>query len=411
MTPPNRQRNPAVTSRPGRLKLSVLEDTIRQASGRSRSPASLSPISKDRLRRRSSSSVASHTVESIRRRSKSGGQVNNLVFPDQSILPQRQTSQSFSPLVSPQESSPFPVFPFDESAIFTDDEPPSQGQSPVAPVAQPSGHNSNWQLTAQPLQTLPRAHSAKVKDGQMIRINLKTQTTEVPCIAKCYLTRSSSVVDNDFARNWGVKIHPVPKTRWKDARHWCILDVVDVETVGSMQQQLRIRLGKLSDQRFNVELGIDALKSLRLADGVVREMANPNAEAVSPLSRSAPPSQYPSWDDISPSSYMQPQQQQLQDTLGQFVFTSPTPQQFNTGRNRALTVPSGIPSIRVDTSFVNPLPVSMPICDYGSGEDSSSPWDALSLASQSFQDDDRSVWSPAISECGGHSSSYDTCMK
>jgi hypothetical protein len=140
---------------------------------------------------------------------------------------------------------------------------------------------------------------------------------------------------------------------------------------------------------------------------------NTNAEAVSPLSRSAPPSQYPSWADFSPSSYMQPQpqQEQFQDALGQYAFTSPVPQQFNAGRNRALTEPSVIPVIRVDTSFVNSLPVPMPLCDSGSGEDSSSPWDALSLASQSFQDDERSVWSPAISECGGHSSSYDTCMK
>jgi hypothetical protein len=168
-------------------------------------------------------------------------------------------------LGSQQESSPFPRFSFDDSAIFTDDEPPSQGQSPVA---QPSGHNSNWQITAQPLQTLSKAQSAKVKDGQMIRITLKTQTTEVPCIAKCYLNRALSVVDNDFARNWGVKIHPVPKTRWKDAKHWCVLDVIDVETIGSLRQQLRIRLGKLPDQRFSIELGIDALKSLRLVDEV-----------------------------------------------------------------------------------------------------------------------------------------------
>jgi hypothetical protein len=75
-----------------------------------------------------------------------------------------------------------------------------------------------------------------------------------------------------------------------------------------------------------------------------------------------------------------------------------------------LTVPSGIPLIRLDTSFDNSLPVPMSLYDSGSGEDSSSPWDALSLASQSFQDDDRSVLSPAISECGGLSSSY-TCMK
>jgi hypothetical protein len=102
----------------------------------------------------------------------------------------------------------------------------------------------------------------------MIRITLKTQTTEVPCIAKCYLNRALSVVDNDFARNWGVKIHPVPKTRWKDAKHWCVLDVIDVETIGSLRQQLRIRLGKLPDQRFSIELGIDALKSLRLVDEV-----------------------------------------------------------------------------------------------------------------------------------------------
>ncbi|GKT98831.1 3-ketoacyl- peroxisomal [Fusarium langsethiae] len=402
MTPPNRQRNPALASRSGRLKLNVLEDAIRQASGRSRSPTSLSPISKDRSRRRSSSSVASNATESIRRHgnSRSGEQLNTLPFPDQPIQLQTQPPQSFSPSLSQQESSSFPPFPFDES-----DEPPSQGQSPVVPVAQPSGHNLNWQLTAQPLQTLSRAQSAKVKDGQMIRITLKTQTTEVPCIAKCYLNRALSVVDNDFARNWNIKIHPVPKSRWKDAKHWCVLDVIDVETVGSLQQQLRIRLGKLPDQRFSVELGIDALKSLHLVDEV---------EAVSPLSRSAPPSQYPSWADINPSSsYMQPQQQQqqLQGSLGQYMFTSPTPQQFNPGRNRALTVPSGIPLIRIDTSFDNSLPVPMPLCDSGSGEDSSSPWDALSLASQSFQDDDRSVWSPAISECGGHSSSYDTCMK
>ncbi|KAL6923436.1 hypothetical protein FSST1_000710 [Fusarium sambucinum] len=401
MTPPNRQRNPALASRPGRLKLSVLEDTIRQASGRSRSPTSLSPISKDRSRRRSSPSIASHSIESIRQRSRSGGRLKTLSFPDPSTQPQPQHSHSFSPLLSPQESSPFPPFSFDESAIFPDDEPPSQGQSPVA---QPSGHNLNWSLAAQPLQTLSRAQSAKVKDGQMIRITLKTKTTEVPCIAKCYLNRASSVVDNDFARNWGVKIHPVPKTRWKDAKHWCVLDVIDVETVGSMQKELRIRLGKFPDQRFSIELGFDALKSLGLVDEV---------EAVSPLSRSAPPSQYPSWADFNPSSYMQPQQQQqqLQDALGQYAFTSPIPQQFNPGRNRALTESSVIPVIRVDTSFVNPLPVPMPLCDSGSGEDSSSPWDALSLASQSFQDDDRSVWSPAISECGGHSSSYDTCMK
>ncbi|KAF9770912.1 hypothetical protein IL306_011484 [Fusarium sp. DS 682] len=257
MTPPNRQRNPALAGRPGRLKLNV-EETIRQASARSRSPTTLSPISKDRSRRRSSSSTTSQTIESFRRRARNDRYFDPLGF--QSQANQLETSLPFSPL-GPQDSSPFPRLSIDESAVFTDEEPPSQGQSPIT---QPSG--SNWQMPTQPLTSSLRAQSARVKDGQIIRVTLKTQTTEVPCIAKCYLTRNSSVVDNDFARNWGVKIRPVPKSRWKDARHWCVLDVIDVETIGSVQQQLSIRLGKLPDQRFSVELGIDALKTLRLID-------------------------------------------------------------------------------------------------------------------------------------------------
>lgn len=131
-------------------------------------------------------------------------------------------------------------------------------------------------------------------------------------------------------------------------------------------------------------------------------MANPNTEAVT---RSAPPSQYPSWNGFSPSYMQQPQ-----DILTPYVLTPPAPQQFTTGRNRALTVPSTVPSmipqIRIDTSFDTSLQLPMPMYDSGSGEESSSPWDALS-----YQDDDKSVWSPAVSECGGFSSSYDTCMK
>ncbi|KAJ0137273.1 Pre-mRNA-splicing factor CWC25 [Fusarium oxysporum f. sp. albedinis] len=391
MTPPSRQRNPALAGRPGRLKLSV-EEAIRQASSRSRSPTTLSPISKDRSRRRSSSSTTSHTVESFRRRARSDRYFDPLGFQTQAN--QHETSIPFPPLGS-QDSSPFPRLSVDESAVFTDEEPPSQGQSPIAQLSGP-----NWQTPAQPLPSALRTQSARVKDGQMIRVTLKTQTTEVPCIAKCYLTRDLSVVDNDFARNWGVKIHPVPKPRWKDARHWCVLDVIDVETIGSVQKQLSIRLGKLPDQRVSVELGIDALKALHLVD----ETANPKAEQ---LSRSAPPSQYLPWTGISP-----PYMQQPQDILGPYVLTPPAPQQFPTGRNRALTVPS-IPSIRIDTSFDTSLSVPKSVGDSGSGEDSSSPWDwdALSIASQSYQEDDPSAWSPAVSDCGGLSFSFDTCMK
>ncbi|QGI60735.1 hypothetical protein CEK27_004706 [Fusarium fujikuroi] len=337
MTPPSRQRNPALAGRPGRLKLSV-EEAIRQASPRSRSPSTLSPSPRI----------------------------------DQGVE---------------VDSSPFPRLSVDESAVFTDEEPPSQGQSPISPLSGP-----NWQMPAQPLRT----QSARVKHEQMIRVTLKTQTTEVPCIAKCYLTRDSSVVDNDFARNWGVKIHPVPKPRWKDARHWCELDVIDVETIGSVQKQLSIRLGKLPDQRVSVELGIDALKALHLVDETEQ------------LSRSAPPSQYLSWTGISP-----PYMQEPQDILGPYVLTPPVSQQYTTGRNRALTVPS-IPSIRIDTSFDTSLSVPNSVGDSGSCEDSSSPWDwdALSIASQSYQEEDPSAaWSPAVSDCGGLSSSFDTCMK
>lgn len=60
--------------------------------------------------------------------------------------------------------------------------------------------------------------------------------------------------------------------------------------------------------------------------------------------------------------------------------------------------------------FDNSLSVPMSLGDSGSGEDSSSPWETMSLNSQSYQDDNGNVWSPAISECG-ISSSYDTCMK
>ncbi|KAG7415548.1 hypothetical protein Forpe1208_v006016 [Fusarium oxysporum f. sp. rapae] len=369
MTPPSRQRNPALAGRPGRLKLSV-EEAIRQASSRSRSPTTLSPISKDRSRRRSSSSTTSHTVESFRRRARSDRYFDPLGFQTQANQP--ETSIPFPPLGS-QDSSPFPRLSVDESAVFTDEEPPSQGQSPIAQLSGP-----NWQTPAQPLSSALRTQSARVKDGQMIRVTLKTQTTEVPCIAKCYLTRDLSIVDNDFARNWGVKIHPVPKPRWKDARHWCVLDVIDVETIGSVQKQLSIRLGKLPDQRL-----------MKL------------------LSQSAPPSQYLPWTGISP-----PYMQQPQDILGPYVLTPPAPQQYTTGRNRALTVPS-IPSIRIDTSFDTSLSVPKSVGDSGSGEDSSSPWDwdALSIASQSYQEDDPSAWSPAVSDCGGLSSSFDTCMK
>ncbi|KAF5002833.1 hypothetical protein FGRMN_87 [Fusarium graminum] len=304
---------------------------------------------------------------------------------------QSDTLQTFQSLSPQQGSLPFPQFPFDESAIFTDDEPQSQGQSPIAP----SSHN--WQLPAQPFGTPLRAQPARVKEGQIIRITLKTQTTEVPCIAKCYLSRESSVVDDDFARNWAVKIYPVPKERWKDARHFCVLDVVDVETIGKTLKQLKIRLGKLPDQRFSVELGVESLKSLGLVDG---------SEAVT---RSAPPSQYPSWNDIN-SSYMP----HSQDAFAPYVLTPPVPQQFTTGRNRALTAPSAgpsmIPDIRIDTSFDTSLALPRHTYDSGSGEDSSSPWDAISLASQSFQDEDRNSWSPAVSECGGMPS-YDAFMK
>ncbi|CVK93627.1 uncharacterized protein FMAN_03010 [Fusarium mangiferae] len=388
MTPPSRQRNPALAGRPGRLKLSV-EEAIRQASPRSRSPSTLSPISKARSRRRSSSSTTSHTIESFRRRASSDRYFDPLGFQTQTNQP--ETCITFPPLGS-QDSSTFPRLSVDESAVFTDEEPPSQGQSPISPLSGP-----NWQTPAQPLRT----QSARVKHEQMIRVTLKTQTTEVPCIAKCYLTRDSSVVDNDFARNWGVKIHPVPKPRWKDARHWCELDVIDVETIGSVQKQLSIRLGKLPDQRVSVELGIDALKALQLVD----ETANPKIEQ---LSQSAPPSQYLSWTGISP-----PYMQQPHGIIGPYVLTPPVPQQYTTGRNRALTVPS-IPSIRIDTSFDTSLSVPKSVGDSGSGEDSSSPWDwdALSIASQSYQEEDRSAaWSPAVSDCGGLSSSFDTCMK
>ncbi|KAF5027541.1 hypothetical protein F66182_358 [Fusarium sp. NRRL 66182] len=260
MAPPNRQRNPA-SERPGRLKLSVIGDTFKQAPARSRSPLSLSPISKDRTRRRSSSSTNSHAAGFLSRHARGGSAGTTFDTQDQPMQP--DASLAF-PLLSPQQDSlPFPqlsVDNFDESAVYTDDELPSQGQSPIQPSA------PGWQMSAQPLRNVQRFQSAKVKDGQMIRITLKTQTTQVPCIAKCYLTRQSSVVDNDFARNWGVKIHPVPKPRWRDARHFGVLDVVDAEIVGGIQQQLQIRLAKLPDQRVSVELGVEALKSLGLVD-------------------------------------------------------------------------------------------------------------------------------------------------
>ncbi|KAJ4012942.1 hypothetical protein NW752_006212 [Fusarium irregulare] len=256
----NRQRNPALASQPSYSKLSTLENTIRQAT-RSRSPTNLSPICKNRPRRPSSGSTTSHAAEPSRRRSRSRPRLDTS-FPDQSMRTQTQTSPAFSPLDSQQQTSPFPQFSLPEP-VFPDDEPPSQGQSPVAQP--PSGYNSNWQL-AQPPQTCSRAQSSKVKDGQMIRVTLKTPTTEVPCIAKCYLSRAQSVVDNEFARSWNIKIHPVPKSRWKDARHWCVLDAINVEFIGDIQKQLRIRLGKLQDRRFSIELGIDALKALRLID-------------------------------------------------------------------------------------------------------------------------------------------------
>ncbi|KAF4972408.1 hypothetical protein FSARC_975 [Fusarium sarcochroum] len=263
MAPSNRQRNPALAARPGRLKLSVIEDTFRQASVRSRSPTRLSPIARDRSRRRSSSSNTSRVAGSFGQRIRNSSIGNGFDAQDQSS--QHEPTLSF-PLLSPQQdSSPFPQLPienFDESAVFTDEEPPSQRQSPAQPSA------PGWQIPTQPQtpRTAQRAQSAQVKDGQIIRITLRTQTTEVPCIAKCYLNRPLSVVDNDFARNWGVKIHPVPRSRWRDARHWCVLDVIDVETVGSVQHQLQIRLARLQDRRFSVELGVDALKSLGLVD-------------------------------------------------------------------------------------------------------------------------------------------------
>ncbi|KAJ4266408.1 hypothetical protein NW762_004392 [Fusarium torreyae] len=391
MAPPNRQRNPTLAARPGRLKLSVIEDGFRQASLRSRSPTRLSPIARDRQRRRSSSSNASRAAGSLFRGIRNSSKGDGLDNQDQSL--QHESTLAF-PLLSPQDSSPFPplspqlsIENFDEP-VFADDEPPSQVQSPAQPSA------PGWQIPTQPQQpprTGHRAQSAQVKDGQMIRITLRTQTTEVPCIAKCYLNRPSSVADNDFARNWGVKIHPVPKPRWRDARHWCVLDVIDVETVGSIQEQLHIRLGKLQDQRFSLELGVDALKTLGLVD---------ESEAISQLSRSAPPSQYPLASGLIHSYLQQPQ-----DVLDACMLTPPAPQQSTGLRNRALTVPS----ITIDTTFATSLPVPPPM--YESTSASSSTWDVGSIASQSFQDDDKGAWSPAVSDCGGLSSSYDTCWK
>jgi hypothetical protein len=46
-----------------------------------------------------------------------------------------------------------------------------------------------------------------------------------------------------------------------------------VETIGDIQQQLRIRLGKLPDRRFSIELGVDALKALRLIDEIGEYLA------------------------------------------------------------------------------------------------------------------------------------------
>lgn len=142
MTPPSRQRNPALAGRPGRLKLSV-EETIRQASPRSRSPSTLSPISKDRSRRRSSSSNTSRTVESFRRWTRSDRYFDPLGFQTQTNQP--DTCITFPPVGS-HDSSPFPQLSVDESAVSTDDELPSQGQSPISPLSGP-----NWQTPAQPL--------------------------------------------------------------------------------------------------------------------------------------------------------------------------------------------------------------------------------------------------------------------
>lgn len=99
----------------------------------------------------------------------------------------------------------------------------------------------------------------------MIRITLRIRAAMVPCIAKCCPRERTSAVDEDFIRKWGVAHHPTPRMRLETrGRLWCPLDVVDVEKVGSTKTTLRLPICRLTDQRVNLTLGVEALSSLGL---------------------------------------------------------------------------------------------------------------------------------------------------
>ncbi|KAF4976842.1 hypothetical protein FZEAL_6545 [Fusarium zealandicum] len=207
----------------------------------------------------------------------------------------------------------------------------------------------------------------------MLRIALKTRTTQVPCIVKCCPNSRGSVADEDFTRAWAVDVHPVPKGRRKDARHWCTLDVVDVEKIGSTKKRLNMPLTKFSDRRFNIELGLDAMKLL----GLVSEVATYPPPSQLQMSRPAPASQFAS-ANIDQTN-----------TWGSCLVSAPSMSgEFEGQKHLSLA----IPEIKIDAPSLDLLSPS-----YGStsADDSGgSNWDMTSTASFSFQDDDGLTWSP-----------------
>ncbi|KAJ3500983.1 hypothetical protein NM208_g17032 [Fusarium decemcellulare] len=183
------------------------------------------------------------------------------------------------------------------------------------------------------------------------------------------------MADDDFARAWNVDVHPFPKERWRDAKHWCILDVIDVEKAGNTKTRLKMPLNKFQDRRYNIELGLDALTSL----GLVEDDTGKYIQLLKPT----PASQGPSVDLNAASFHL--------DVWGQCVApTSPALEERNPQRNLSLA----IPEIKID-----PSPLCLPSPSYGStsAEDDGSNWDMYSMVSQSFQDDER-IWSPSVSE-------------
>ncbi|KAM5348743.1 hypothetical protein ACJ41O_008566 [Fusarium nematophilum] len=314
-------------------------------------------------------------------------------------------------------SSPSPT-PFHQQPVFSLTTPPSlvrsqsqqatAGYGAASPITiansdafenrRRSVSTGEHRLSMRPGLTIPKA---LVKDGDMIRILLKTSSTKVPCIALCAFNQKDSIADEGFVRQWKAIIRPVPKQRWKDAKLYCNIDVLDVEKVGRVHVNLDVPLGKLQDQRVQVVLSYKALASLHLVpslDGTNSELSSELAlptrfdfqgqgtsancraavclDSVSQLSKSAPPSQ------IAPAN--------------QFLSISPT-------RSSHLSPlsDSGLGDASCRFLMVPQIKIQQP-AGYGStsAEDSSPNGDQSSNASSWFQDDGTYVVSRATSECG-----------